>query len=597
VDPNVNAVKQKSQARVDERLTDLVSLESLQQIQDRFAELGKVTVCIATVEGEPITTPTWGSHFSKLIGTSPLGRQTFAAALQERASCTTNDKVIECHHGMRLYAATINYERQQLGTLIVGTRTGRVPTEEAVALTAAEFNIDAKALQEVVGQIDPYLGGVPEAIHRFADVLAGTIANLYGQAHRIRRQLADLQAVHSLTNLLTGSRDLQEILDATVKRVAEVMRVKACAIRLLNEETGELVIKAVYNLSEEYLKKGPVMLDDATIDATAFAGEAVHLLDIPGHPRTRYPENARREGIVSGLCVPLTYRGQTIGVIRVYTSKRYEFRESEEALLRSIGSQAAAAIITNRLWCEQAEADRVQHQVTAAGEIQRRMLPIGVPNPVGLGLGCIYDPSLQLGGDFYDLIELPDGSFGVCVADVVGKGLPAALLMASIRSALRVHAFNGLEVNQVVANLNGHLCRDTLAGEFATLFYGTFSPDGRRFVYCNAGHTTPLILRGDEFTELTAGGLVIGVLADELYEQAEILLKSGDVLVIVTDGVTEAMDFDGRIYGDTRLRESIRKHRELNAQQLAGQLHWDVRRYAGLAPQSDDITIMVVKVC
>lgn len=582
---------------VSASVTELVSRESLQRLQDRFSALGKVTVCIATVEGELITSPTWGSRYSQLIGESPRGRTSFCEAIHKRAQNTENTTTIECHHGMKLYASAIMHNADRLGTIVVGTRSSETPTRETVNRVANEFGIDADKLMRHVDDVDPYRGGEPEAIHGFADVLAETIANLYGQADRIQRQLADLHAVFGVAELLAGTRDLQEILDATVARVVEVMRVKACAIRLLDRDTGELVIESVHNLSEQYLAKGPVMLDSSSIDVTAFSGEAVYIIDVPNDPRTRYPENARREGIVSGLCVPLMYRGQTIGVIRVYTDARYEFQKQEEALLRSIGSQAAAAIITSRLWREQAEADRFQRQVDAAGEIQRRMLPSCMSRLKGLELGCIYEPTLQLGGDFYDLIELPDGELGVCVADVVGKGLPAALMMASVRSALRAHAMRGLEVKDVVAEVNRHMCHDTLISEFVTLIYGVFSADGRRFSYCNAGHPPPLLLHGDEFIELTAGGLVVGVLPDETFELENTMLELGDILVTVTDGVTEAMDFDGRAYRQDRLLKSIRKHRSLDAQQLAHQLLWDVRRFVGLAPQSDDITIVVAKVC
>ena len=590
----------------DTTLTGLVSRETLQKLQNGFAAIGKVTVCMCTVDGELITRPSWGSRFSELIGTSPLGRAAFTEILRTSAtdSCATDFPVCQptdwkvgptCHEGMTLYSTPVVHDGRRLGILVVGTRVPRSQDRSSVHAIADKYGLDQENLFDNASQIDPYSGGAPEAVHRFADLLAGTIATLYGQADRIQRQLADLRTVHGLTELLSGTRDLQEILDLTVKRVVEVMPVKACAIRLLNVDTGELVIKAVHNLSSEYLQKGPVVLRDNVIDSTAFDGRAVYIPDVPNDPRIRYPENARREGIVSGLCVPLTYRGQTIGVIRVYTAKRYLFGEAEESLLRSIGSQAAAAIITSRLWEEQVQAERFQRQVDAAAEIQSRMLPSQPPQHAGLEFGCVYDPTLQLGGDFYDFIELPDGKLGVCVADVVGKGLPAALMMASVRAALRTYARSAGEVESVVANVNRHMCADTLIGEFATLIYGVFSADGRTLSYCNAGHVPPLLLRDDRFTELTVGGMVIGVGTEEAFDQAVFALQSGDILVMVTDGMTEAMDFEGRPYDQDRLLASIRRHRSLDAQQIAQQILWDVRRFVGLADQSDDITVVVTK--
>ena len=168
-------------------------------------------------------------------------------------------------------------------------------------------------------------------------------------------------------------------------------------------------------------------------------------------------------------------------------------------------------------------------------------------------------------------------------------------MMASIRSAIRAYAHDGDDVATVVALANRHLCRDTLISEFATLFYGVFSPDGRKLTYCSAGHTPPLLARAGSFTELTVGGMVIGVNPEEHFDSQVVDIHPGDLLAIITDGVTEAMDFDGRAYGVTRLRESIIRQGALDAQQCAQQLLWDVRRFVGLASQSDDITVVVVK--
>lgn len=578
------------------RLIDLVSLATLQNLQDRFAALGRMTVCIATIDGDLITRPTWGSRFSELIGASPRGQAALVDSIRTGAQSSDATAPVTCHEGMLLYTTPIRHDGRPLGLLAVGTRTHPPPPAVEVRKIAATYDLVSDELLSESTQIDPDRGGTPEAIHRFADVLAHIIAMLYGQAERIARQLDDLRTVHGLADLLSGTLDLQEILNRTVRRVVEVMPVKACAIRLLNPETGELVIKAVHNLSEEYLRKGPVLLAKSLIDGAAFAGHSVYIEDLPTDPRIRYPENARREGIVSGLCVPLTYRGQTIGIIRAYTAKRHVFSDSEESLLRSIGSQAASAIIHSRLYAEQAEGERVQRQVEAAAQIQRRMLPLRAPIIASLTFGCVYDPTLQVGGDFYDFIELPEGYLGVCIADVVGKGLPAALMMASIRSAIRAYAPSAASPAETVTQANRHMYHDTPVADFATLAYGVFSPDGRNFAYCNAGHLSPLLLRGERFAELTAGGLAIGIQPDETYEQDYVALRSGDLIVMVTDGVTEAMDFQDENFGRQRLLSSIWRHRRLEAQQLAGQILWDVRRFVGFAEQSDDITIVVIAV-
>ncbi len=575
------------------KLTLRISLATLQDLQERFAALGRMTVCIADVDGDLITRPTWGSRFSELIGASDIGRARLVDCIRAGGNGGSAEP-LTCHDGMRLYTSPILHDGRPLALLAVGTRSHRPPSAEKVKKTADGYGLIYEELLNAAEQLDPKRGGTPEAIHRFADALAHMIATLYAQAERINQQLDDLRTVHELADLLAGTLDLQELLNRTVRRVVEVMPIKACAIRLLDTNTGELVIKAVHNLSDEYLRKGPVHLHVSPIDSAAFAGATVYIADASTDPRIRYPANARREGIVSGLCVPLTYRGQTIGIIRVYTGQHHVFSESEEALLRSIGSQAASAIIHGRLFAEQAQAERVQRQVEAAAQIQQRMLPSRPPTIRGLSIGCVYEPTLTVGGDFYDFIELPEGRTGVCIADVVGKGLPAALLMSSIRSALRAYAPHAADESSAMAQLNRHLYHDTPPGDFATVCYAVLSPDGRTLTYSNGGHLPPLLLRGERFIELNAGGLALGIRPDESYEQETVALRSGDLIVMVTDGVTEAMDFQGAAFGRERFLSSIWNHRTLDARQLASQVLWDVRRFVGLAEQSDDITIVVI---
>lgn len=413
---------------------------------------------------------------------------------------------------------------------------------------------------------------------------------------RLPKRVEALNAVFDLTEWFAGTRDLQTVLDNTAERIATAMNARACGIRLLDEGTGEMVVRAVYNLSDAYLNKGPVVLGENPIDTAAMKGETVYVANASTDPRVRYRAQAKAEGLVSGLCVPMTYRGQTVGVIRVYASRRRKFTPQEVNLLRSAGSQSAAGIIEARLVEQRREAERYARQVRYASEIQRRMIPARPPEHMFIDFGCVYDPSLELGGDFYDFIVLPDGRIGFAIADVVGKGLPAALMMASARSALRVSAPMHRSTRRIVSSVNHHMCRDTLVGEFVTVFYGVFAPGTRRLTYVNAGHDPPLLHRGGEFRELDTGGLVVGVIPDTHFDEETVELQSGDAIVFYTDGVIDALNFEGESFGRRRLRESILCYRDCPAAEMAEQIKWDTRRFAGLAEQNDDITIVVAKV-
>ncbi|HNQ22018.1 MAG TPA: SpoIIE family protein phosphatase [Phycisphaerae bacterium] len=577
-------------------LADLVSVQTLRQLQERFAALGRVSIWICGADGHLVTEPVWGHDFARLIGESARGR----AAVEAHIAALAQDPFAQgrsvCFERAALYVAPIVHRQRRVGAIVVGPRPNGRAEPATVQALARQCDVDPDRLLEAAAAIEPWSNDAQQATYRFADSLADVIALLYGQAIEINNQLADLNTVYSLAEMLAGTHDLQEILDLTTRNVVEALKVKACAIRLLDEDRQELVIKSVCNLSPEYLAKGPVLVGANAIDTAALAGETVYIDDAPNDPRVQYREDARREGIVSGLCAPMTYRGRTVGVIRVYTAERYVFAEAEAALLRAIGSQAATAILHSRMYAQRARAEQVQRQLEVAGQIQRRMLPVRPPAHAAFDCAAVYHPTLELGGDFYDFVELPQGNIGVCIADVMGKGLPAALQMASIRSALRAQASWIYDLDETIVRVNQDLCRDTLVGEFATLFYGVLTPDGRRLTYCNAGHDPPLHLRGERFTELATGGMVIGVNPESRFERGLLTLQHGDVLVLATDGVLNAVDFSGQVYGRERFRASILRHRQLDAQHLAAQLLWDLRRFVGLAEQADDITLVVVKV-
>ncbi|MCP4245785.1 MAG: SpoIIE family protein phosphatase [bacterium] len=586
------------------RLVEAIDASILQEMQDAFAALAGASLSVCDARGRAVTRPTCHSPLCRALQDSATGQAACGRSVEQAAEAaapadpseSTSASRSSCHIGMDQVVVPIEFEGDHLGSIVVEQPAAQPVAPKRLRSLAREHGLDEAALVQASTETNPPTGRRRETALNCARMLARTIAHLCHQDAMIRNRVEELSAVYNLAGMLSGTQDLEAILKVTPGRVAEVMGVKSCGIRLLDEATGELVVKAVHNLSDEYLNKGPVVLGENPIDEAAFAGQTIYIADAATDPRTRYPEQARREGIVSGLCVALTYRGRAVGVIRVYSSQPHRFSPFEVSLLRAVASQVAAAIVNARLFAQRQAAERYRRQLDYAGEIQRRMIPAGPPSHERIALAGVYAPSLEVGGDFYDFIQLPGGNLGVCIADVVGKGVPAALMMASVRSALRGHAHSIYDLHEIIAQVNQHLCRDTQISEFATLFYGVFDPDGGRITYCNAGHEPPLLLRGDDLQRLEAGGMVIGVRPDEVFDKDVVALESGDVLVFYTDGVTEALNFDGEAFGRERLAASIRRHCGESAQTLAQQVVWDVRRFAGLAPQTDDITVVAAKV-
>jgi len=201
----------------------------------------------------------------------------------------------------------------------------------------------------------------------------------------------------------------------------------------------------------------------------------------------------------------------------------------------------------------------------------------------------------SLGGDFYDFIPLPEDNLGLAIADVSGKGVPASLIMASVRAFLRAQVDNVYYLYEVVKRINLMLYRDSKPGEFVTLFYGVLDANNLRFTYCNAGHPPGMVLRDGKVVELGGDNMVLGVEADEDYSQTIFQLQSGDVLMLYTDGLPDARNFNGEAFGRQRILEAFGRGGQ-TADEVAHNVLWEMRKFVGLSKPTDDVTMIVVRV-
>ncbi len=426
-----------------------------------------------------------------------------------------------------------------------------------------------------------------------------TLSRLCAAERDLHARVEELATVYRLTALFTGHKDLRHVLDTVVNTVVEAMNVKACGLRLLNRQTDEMTVEAVANLSRGYLNKGVSHLADSKLDQEAFAtGDVVYVADERTDPRVLYPAEARREGIVSALIVPLSYKGKPVGALRLYTDHEYRFSVYEVGMVKAIAAQAAAAIVNTRLRADAREAEHMRRQVRLAGEVQRRMIPAAPPQMSGLDLAAVYVPSLELSGDFYDFIELPEGNLGLAICDVMGKGVPAGLLTASIRASLRAHAGSLYDLSDIFARVNRSMCDDTLTTSFATLFYGVINTTTMELTYSNAGHEPPLLIRNRQAIPLTGGGTILGVYPELEYEQSVVQLTGGDVVLFTTDGLIEAMDFHEEEFGRDRMIEAAISavDQGMAAGGIAQHVLWEMRRFTGLREHGDDVTLVAVRV-
>jgi phosphoserine phosphatase RsbU/P len=415
---------------------------------------------------------------------------------------------------------------------------------------------------------------------------------------RTKEQIERDEQIYQITTLVAGRFTLQEALDKLAEAAVKITGLKACSIRLLDEDAGDLKMRSTYGLSEEYRNKGVVNKDDPVIKA-AFAGEAVVLDDMQDDDRVSFKGATVKEGLVGQLTVAMKFRDKPIGVLRLYSGKPVHFEDDDIDLARAIGSQCAVAITNAKLYAEAIEGARITEQMRLAGHIQRRMIPEKAPQVPGLDIAATYIPCFDVGGDFYDFIRLDNNRIGIAIADVIGKGIPAAIMTSSFRGALRAYSecHRGTDdLLETVRRLNKMACAECAAGEFISLFYGVIDVEKRTITYCNCGHEPPAMRRGKSFADLNKGGLVLGVLPNAEYQSETVQLNENDCLLFYTDGLIDAANFEGDTWGRDRLLNIFGKCDAGSAALVINNILAYRRRFVGLARQVDDTSMVVVRV-
>ena len=323
-------------------------------------------------------------------------------------------------------------------------------------------------------------------------------------------------------------------------------------------------------------------------------------------------EEAQEKKILMGLRVPLVAQEQQVGAMIVQCTQKDHFTPGETALLQTFANQAALAIQRAGLveelrakisQLEDAQAElvtkeRMERELELARQVQQSMLPQRFPEVRGYALSARNEPARQVGGDFYDVILLDDDHFGVVIADVADKGMPAALYMALTRSLLLAEAHRAFSPREVLINTNRLLLELGGMGGFVSIFYGVVERSSRRMMYARAGHERPLLLRDGQVRQLPGEGAVLGILeADDLNlseERVDMLAK--DRFILFTDGLTDVADADGRFSGRARLETLLLARADLPADQICSAIFSDLASYQGLAEQFDDMTLLVLEV-
>lgn len=325
---------------------------------------------------------------------------------------------------------------------------------------------------------------------------------------------------------------------------------------------------------------------------------------------TGKPSNLMRQVIASGqtavrnrppryeLAAPITLQSQTLGVLGVRRN-RSAFTQDDAQLLLLLANQSAIAIENARLYTLAIEKGRLDGELSAAREVQRSLIPQRAPRISDFQIAGLWQPAREVSGDLYDFIRLDAERWGIAIADVSDKGMPAALLMAATRTILRASVQLESDPARALARTNRLIAADAAHSMFVTCFLAFLDRRTRRLTYANAGHNPPLVWRArtHRLESLRQHGLVLGINADAEYKSHEIELAKNDLVLLYTDGVTDALNAREQSFGETRLKQIVRHHHNHDANQIVQAIDRRVKEFIGARPFFDDVTAVVIKTC
>jgi len=415
---------------------------------------------------------------------------------------------------------------------------------------------------------------------------------------RLKRAIEELTVLNDLARAIGASHNSQEIMNTIIRRSLRAVNAEQGVITLVDEKADQpmrTLIRTMVSSTERqplhlnqallgwmYINKRPLLINDPPVDER-FKG-------------VRWDEQVR-----SLLCVPLLIKSELKGVLTVYNKKvTTGYTEEDQRLLAIIASQSSQIIENARLYEEEQALVRMREELRLASDIQLGLLPKTMPQIPGYDIAGLSIPAEVVGGDYFDFIPLDKDRLAFCLGDISGKGMPAALLMANLQATIRGQSLLKSSPKDCLSRSNTLLFQSTDPQKFATLFYGVLDTRTHELCYCNAGHERPFLLAQGggaerDLRRLDVGGIILGCVEQFPYEDARVPFAVGDVVVIFSDGITEAANASGEEYGDERIADLLRENPSDSSSTLTEKIVASVRRYSEKRAQMDDITLVVIR--
>lgn len=410
------------------------------------------------------------------------------------------------------------------------------------------------------------------------------------------RRVREQAALINLSQELLVSEDLEPALQRLVRVAARLLQTDACAFVEADEEGGRALLRAAHGWTLPEDSAWPIILDPKMPHLWYLPETSSNL---PEEAYDELPPLLARQKFRGHVCVSVELGGAPVGSLMANSRMPRRFLEDEAQLLGLLGTQLAQTLERERLHQEALEHRSLERELELAREIQFSFLPSGCPEVPGYRVAAYYAPARQVGGDFYDFMPLAEAParLGIVIADVTDKGVPAALFMALSRTLLRATAMDGRPPAAVLERTNRLLLADSRAGLFVTCFYAVLDTARNELVYANGGHNYPLLYRvgTNQIEVLRAQGIVLGIIPQPNFEQRVATLHPGDVVLLYTDGVTEAMNAERQLFGEERLEAVLHECHQCPPHEIIDAILAAVHEFAGDESQSDDMTMVVVK--
>jgi sigma-B regulation protein RsbU (phosphoserine phosphatase) len=435
----------------------------------------------------------------------------------------------------------------------------------------------------------------PEHLHLLT-LTASRIAQAIENARlysRVSRQAQSLSVLNEIAVELTSILDLDPLLERVGHLLRRLIDYQMFSVMLLDEKGEELVTRYAWRFGSTEAPQRRISINTGLVGAAVREWRLINTPDVRRDSRYLAMNPETR----SELIVPLFYKGRIIGVLDLEHTRTGFFNEEHERVITTMAAQVAISIENARLYQAVRRQERqLERDIAMAREVQLRLLPHSAPRLKNAELAVRFLPARSIGGDLYDFLDYGDGHTAIVLGDVSGKAAPAALFAALVSGIMRSAALQQPGPAAMLTALNDSLQERKLESQYVTMLFALWNEESRTLQVANSGAVQPIFCRGGQSRTVEAEGFPLGLFAEVSYEEIRVATEPGDVVVFVSDGITDAEDAKGDMYGQERLAHVLCSHRDHSADQIAEAILGDVARFQGDHDRFDDETIIVLRV-